>query len=697
MGQARTYVLKTARPVASRIDYAAELNPEQRAVVEAPPGPALVIAGAGSGKTRTLTYRVARMIEAGAPPESILLLTFTNRAARDMLARVAALTGVGDVRRMQGGTFHHVAFALLREFGSSLGFTGPLSLLDRADAVELMDACIAEQGVARTARRFPRAGLLVELVSAAINRQKPLLDVLVAQRPQLLPLEDDILRAVQRFVSRKAEQGLVDFDDLLLLWKRLLTDHPHVRGRLQQRFGAILVDEYQDTNRLQGDLIDLMAGAHQNLTVVGDDAQSIYGFRGADFTNIIDFPARYPGAQVFKLTRNYRSTPQILALANASIACNRRQFSKELTAERGPGPAPAVVALRDVYQQAELVAQRVLELREEGVPLGEMAVLYRAHAHALEVQLELSRRGIPFVVRSGVRFMESAHIKDVLAHLRFVHNPHDELAFKRMVKRVPGIGGAAAERLWREGTARSDLLSALTDGALDGHVPPKARAAFAALRALLAQLSAPGASASPGSAVQAVLDGGYRAALDAAYLDSSESRAADIAQLAAYAAQYDTLEAFLSDVAMLGELAAETGDGGGASSPKDEPKLVLSSVHQAKGLEWRAVFVLWLADGRFPMAAALRELEQEEEERRLFYVACTRARDELTLSYPLVASARERERVLLRVSRFIEELPGGEDAPYDRVQIQAEPAAPPEPPKPTSPASKPSMSAPKPR
>ncbi|MBS2031634.1 MAG: ATP-dependent helicase [Deltaproteobacteria bacterium] len=668
MGQERKYVLKTARPAPARLDYAAELNPEQLEVVDAPAGPVLVIAGAGSGKTRTLTYRVARLIEKGTPPEQILLLTFTNKAAKEMLSRVASLTqAIVDPRRMLGGTFHHVAFALLREHAHHLGFNGPLSLLDRADAKELMATCVAELGMGQLARRFPKADLLVELISAAINRQKPLLDLLAKERPQFLPLEEEILRAAQRFVSRKAEQGMVDFDDLLLLWKRLLTDHPHVRQLLQRRFKAILVDEYQDTNRLQGDLIDLMAAEHKNLTVVGDDAQSIYSFRGADFTNIIDFPARYPDARLCKLTRNYRSTPEILALSNASIACNRRQFKKELTSTRPSGMAPALVALRDVFQQAEFVAQRILELRDEGVPLSEMAVLYRAHSHALEIQLELTKRGIPFTVRSGVRFIESAHIKDVLAHLRFVHNPHDELAFKRMVKLVHGVGGTSAERLWEEAVRQPDPLVAMTGEALRAHVAKKALPAFDALRTMLQQLTA-GRTSPPGELVRAVLEGGYRQHLELTYLEDAESRAADISQLSEYASQYPDLEGFLAEIALLNEFAAE--EAVVADETPDE-KVVLSSVHQAKGLEWRAVFVIWLADGRFPMSQALRELEEEEEERRLFYVACTRARDELWLTYPIVAAPRDRERLLLRVSRFIEELPAGDAAPYDRVQIEA--------------------------
>src|SRR5512142_3471878 len=449
----RRYQLKTATAPERALNYEGLLNDQQIAVVEAGEGPILVIAGAGSGKTRTLTWRVARLLADGVQPESVLLLTFTNKAAREMLGRVAEVCRV-DTRRITGGTFHHVAHQLLREHGGELGYARGYSILDREDSRDVMTAAIADCGLAVGARRFPKADVLVDLVSMSVNTQTPLVDVVATRRPQFLPLCDDILRVARRFVERKHALNAMDFDDLLLNWKLLLVDHEPVRKLVAERFRHVLVDEYQDTNKLQGDIVDLIAGAHRNLCVVGDDAQCIYGFRGAHFANILEFEQRYPDAQRFHLTVNYRSTPQILSLANASIAWNVKQFEKELSSVRADGPLPALVPCRDVEQQAQFVAQRILELRDEGVPLREIAVLYRAHHHAMEIQFELARRGIPFVVRSGVRFFEAAHIKDVLAHLRFAHNPGDELALKRVLRLAPGVGSATADAVWSALAAR---------------------------------------------------------------------------------------------------------------------------------------------------------------------------------------------------------------------------------------------------
>jgi DNA helicase-2/ATP-dependent DNA helicase PcrA len=666
----RTYTLKVAQAKpAMRIDYAALLNEEQLQAVEAGDGPVLVIAGAGSGKTRTLTFRVARLLERGVPPEGVLLLTFTNKAAREMTRRVEELAGgFVEVRRILGGTFHHAAHTLLRQFAHNLGFSQAFTVLDREDARDLMASCIAERRISRE-RRFPRAEVVLDLVSTAINLQRSLAEVLVDRRPQFLPLAEEVLAVALRFQQRKQQMNLMDFDDLLLHLKRLLAEHPPVRAQLVERFQCVLVDEYQDTNRLQGDLVDLLAGERKNLTVVGDDCQSIYSFRGADFTNIIDFPQRYPGCGVYHLTRNYRSTPEILSLANASISHNQRQFPKQLSAARSSGPMPVVVPTRDVDEQAAFVAQRVLELREEGVPLEEMAVLYRAHSHSMELQLELTRRGIPFRVRSGVRFFEQAHIKDVLAHLRFVHNPGDELAFKRVVKLVSGVGQATAETLWAALQALPPELPVqerLTHPDVRGHVPRRASTGFARFTAMMSRLTRPGSPRTPGQLIEDVLTGGYGEYLRNEFV-AEERREEDIRQLAEYAGRFEDLPRFLSEIALVSEFSAEDAIAG---EVPDE-FLTLSTVHQAKGLEWRAVFVIWLVEGRFPLMTAIRDPEEEEEERRLFYVAVTRAKDELALTYPLTTNPQDGARVILRQSRFIEELPVGEDAPYDRLILEA--------------------------
>ncbi|HVP66215.1 MAG TPA: ATP-dependent helicase [Anaeromyxobacteraceae bacterium] len=663
----RRYQLRPATGTGAPFDSGGHLNDEQLAVVEAGEGPVLVIAGAGSGKTRTLTWRVARLLHGGLDPEALLLLTFTNKAAREMLRRVEEVARL-DTRRIWGGTFHHVAHRVLREHGTLLGYERGYSILDREDARDVMSASIADCGLAVGAKRFPKADVLLDLVSMAVNTQTPLADVVVERRAQFAPLTDDILRVARRYAERKHAMNAMDFDDLLLNWKILLVEHEEVRRSLSGRFRHVLVDEYQDTNRLQGDVVDLVASGHRNLCVVGDDAQSIYSFRGAHFANILEFEKRYPDARRFHLTVNYRSTPEILELANASISNNLKQFPKDLRSVRPSGALPAVVPCRDVEQQAAFVAQRVLELRDEGFPLSEIAVLYRAHHHSMEIQFELARRGIPFVVRSGVRFFEAAHIKDVLAHLRFVHNPGDELALKRLLKLAPGIGSMTADAVWAALAARrrggGGTVDELLSPDVAAQVPAKGRDGYRRAAELLRGMSRPPTKDLPGECIDRVLEGGYEEYLRAAFVNA-ESRVEDIRQLADYARGYEDAETFLSEIALLTELTAETV----TESDEADEKMVLSSVHQAKGLEWRAVFAVWLADGRFPSAQALRDPDGEEEERRLFYVACTRAKDDLTLSYPLVAAPRDRERVVLKASRFIEELPG-EPAVYDRWQLE---------------------------
>ncbi|WP_041448261.1 ATP-dependent helicase [Anaeromyxobacter sp. Fw109-5] len=667
----RRYQLKSAAPPARALNYQGLLNDQQIAVVEAGDGPILVVAGAGSGKTRTLTWRVARLLAEGASPESILLLTFTNKAAQEMLRRVGEVCRL-DTRQITGGTFHHVAHQLLREHGGELGYRKGYSILDREDSSDVMSAAIADCGLAVGARRFPKADVLIDLVSMAVNTQTPLADVLADRRPQFVPLTDDVLRVARRYAERKHELNAMDFDDLLLNWKILLAEREAVRRAVAGRYRHVLVDEYQDTNRLQGDVVDLVAGEHRNLCVVGDDAQSIYAFRGAHFANILEFEKRYPDARRYDLTVNYRSTPQILGLANASIAANVRQFEKELTSVRPDGTLPAVVPCREVQQQAAFVAQRVLELRDEGIPLPEIAVLYRAHHHAMEIQFELARRGIPFVVRSGVRFFEAAHVKDVLAHLRFVRNPGDELALKRCLKITPGVGTATAEGVWNAFLARRQRGAGTVDELLApdvaSHVPPKGRAGYRKLAELLRALSRKPTAELPGEAIEKVIEGGYEDYLRAEFLNA-DSRVEDLRQLAEYARGYEDTETFLAEISLLTELTAETVSEGG----DPDEKMVLSSVHQAKGLEWRAVFVVWLSDGRFPSAQALKDRDGEEEERRLFYVACTRAKDELYLTYPILAAPRDRERVVMKASRFVEELPG-EPELFERWQLD-EPGA----------------------
>src|SRR3989440_6741931 len=429
------------------IDYAAELNEQQRAAVTAPPGPLLVIAGAGSGKTRTLTYRVAYLLENGVDARNILLLTFTNKAARQMLDRVSNLVPV-DAAGIWGGTFHSIGNRMLRRHGSALGYSSGFTIMDREDQKDLIATVVASSGIDPKEMRFPKAELLAAIFSFVVNTERPMEELLAEKFPYFLPLLEQIKDVQQRYERKKKATNSMDFDDLLAKTLRMLLEHEHIARFYRRQFQFILVDEYQDTNKIQADFIDTLAADHKNVMVVGDDAQSIYSWRGANFQNILEFPKRYPNAPLFKIEMNYRSVPEILVVANAAIAANVQQFKKNLSATRDSNALkPGVVALNDGSEQAQFIAQRVLELRDEGADLNDIAVLYRAHYHAVELHLEFSRRGIPYQITSGIRFFEQAHIKDVASFIRFVANPRDEVAFKRMVRLLPGIGGKISEKL----------------------------------------------------------------------------------------------------------------------------------------------------------------------------------------------------------------------------------------------------------
>ncbi|MCU0232692.1 MAG: ATP-dependent helicase [Thermoanaerobaculales bacterium] len=632
-----------------RVQYECELNEQQVAAVMHPGGPILALAGAGTGKTRTLVYRACRLIEDGVPPGRILLLTFTNKAAREMLGRVEQLVEHGG-SRVTGGTFHAAGHRILRRFADLLGYTPRFSIVDREDSVDLMGAAQADVTTEIPSVRAPRPRLLVELYSFVINTGRPLDEVLAGRAPQFADQGETMAEVFRRYLERKRRADLMDFDDLLLNWLLLLTRHATAREELRRRFDHILVDEYQDTNRLQADIVDAMLGPERNLMVVGDDAQSIYGFRGAEFDNILGFPERHPGCTVLRLETNYRSVPPILALANASIAHNRRQFAKVLRPERSGGEMPLEIALPTPEAQAAHVADRLLELREEGYELEEMAVLYRNHAHSLDLQVELTKRNIPFRVRSGLRFFEHRHVKDVLAHLRFVDNPRDEVAFARLVKLRDGFGPRLAARLWDRLASGPDPVQALVrlePGELA--LPRAATGSLAELRLLVGELSAASLLAQPGEAVRHVVESFY-AQWARAHLEAAGARIEDLEQLALFADGYPDINTFLSEVTLLNDLSGEDA----AVGPPDE-MLTLSTVHQAKGIEWRAVFVIWLAEGRFPGF----RMDDEEEERRLFYVAVTRARDRLFLVRPEIARDRYRVDVLLEPSRFLAELPPG--------------------------------------
>ncbi len=673
--------------------YREELNEQQFKVVTAKPGATLVIAGAGTGKTRTITYRVAYLLEQGVSPNRILLATFTNRAAREMLKRVEGLTGTQNVHRVWGGTFHRIANLILRKHAVSIGFDSNYSILDSEDARDFISVCIDESAIDTKSKRFPKPQVVQNMISYANNTDQTIEDVIVRKYPYFEMLTSQIKRVDINYMERKRERNVMDYDDLLLHWKRLLLEKPAIAELYAEQFQHILVDEYQDTNRLQAEIIDLLAVKHKNVMVVGDDAQSIFAWRGAEFTNIYEFPERYPNTQEFKLEKNYRSTPEILGLANVSIANNRKQFPKTLEAiKQSIDFKPALIPCSDVEQQSAFIASRILELRDEGTTLEDTAVLYRSHYHSIELQLELTKRNIPYRVQSGVRFFEQAHIKDVISYLKIIVNPRDELAWKRILKMIPSVGNVTANKIFETITLREKpfelfkdevkLLSGKTGGnpnvnegaknstsrnstpSITVGFPPKIRPrsknSWEKFVKLLENLTSDNNRNKPGKQIELILSSGYEQHLIENY-ENADARLEDLQGLATYANKYDSTEDFLSELALLSterfkEPTAIGGEDVVMGGEEDE-LLTLTSIHQAKGLEWNAVFLIWTAEGKFPSPRSLKELDSEEEERRLWYVAITRAKDELYLTYPLMIVDYNRQTIIQKPSRFITECP----------------------------------------
>lgn len=635
-----------------RIDYEKELNHQQWVAVTCPPGPALVIAGAGSGKTRTLTYRVAYLIEHGIAPRQILLLTFTNKAAQEMMERVALLLG-RELPSLWGGTFHSMGNRILRRHAPAVGYPQGFTIMDREDAKSLLKSCIEEEKIVKSAQ-FPKAEVVGNIFSQAVNRMIPLALMIQDQFSYFEHLTAQLESIRERYRARKIENGLVDFDDLLALWLELLDKDDDVRRQYQRQFRYLLVDEYQDTNKLQGRLIDRLAEEHGNVMAVGDEDQSIYSWRGADFRNILEFQKRYPSAKIFKIETNYRSAPEILRLANAAIAANGNQFKKRLQAVRDSGQKPVLATCEDANKQADFVAQRVVELRLAGEKLSDMAVLYRSHRHAMELQLELTKQGIPFWITSGIRFFEQAHVKDATAYLKLVANPRDEVAFHRLAKMLPGIGEKMAHKLWNRFLSQSpkwSIAERLANCA--PAVPKKARVDWEQWNVTMSQLEAEPMRRDPGKMIELILGAGYEEYLQNQF-ENYRSRLEDLQQMAQYARAFENLEDFLAQLALETNLEAEDR----AAKTNEDDRLRLTTIHQAKGLEFNVVFIIMLCQGLFPFSRSLRDAETgEEEERRLFYVATTRAKNELYLSFPQMRFAPGQQDNHLQPSQFLRELP----------------------------------------
>jgi len=644
----RIYPPRPREVAPSTRDLRAELNAEQWAAASHGSGPLLIIAGAGTGKTRTLVYRVAHLIDSGVGAERILLLTFTRRAAHEMLSRAERLVGSATAR-VQGGTFHSTGHRLLRQFGAAGGLPSDFTIMDQGDAEDLIQLSRAHLGYAQKNKRFPKKETLHHVYSRHINTEQAIEEILYQDFPRFVDYTGDITRIFADYTSRKTDRNLVDYDDLLLFWALLLEQSEALAARIAGQYDHILVDEYQDTNLLQARILRGMCRGHQNLSVVGDDAQSIYSFRGANFRNILEFPGQYPGTRLVTLEQNYRSTQPILDATNTLISRAEERFTKNLWTSRVGGEKPWLVTARDEQQQTRFVVDRVLELHEMGTPLREIAVLFRAGYMSADLEIELTNRKIPFEKWGGLKFLEAAHVKDVLAFLRVLDNPRDEVSWYRIFMLMPGIGDVTARAIIESMAERAWDPDAFTHFV----PPPRARDAHQSLSTLLRLLRRASDDAGELGAQIDAIRHLYDDILRERY-DRPDPRLADLDQLRTIAAGYPSRSAFLAALAL--DPPSNTQDLATGSSEAEDDALVLSTAHSAKGKEWDAVFVIWAVDGWIPLARAAESDDELEEERRLLYVAMTRARNHLAVSYPLnvYSSRRSMDYSMDQLSRFID-------------------------------------------
>jgi DNA helicase-2/ATP-dependent DNA helicase PcrA len=634
------------------IHYEEVLNAAQLNAVLTLDGPVLVIAGAGSGKTRTLVYRVARLVESGVPPEGILLLTFTRKAAGEMLDRAAGLADE-RCRHVSGGTFHSLAHRVLRENAHLIGFERTFTVLDRSDMEEVMQSLVQDMQIDKGSVRFPKRATLANILSKAANLQCSVETLVREEYAQFLEYAPQVKRLGKLYGDYKKENQLMDYDDLILRLRELLSGNDGIRQRLNDQYRYVMVDEYQDTNAIQSDIVKWLAHSHRNIMVVGDDSQSIYSFRGANYKNMFDFPKLFPEVSIIKLEENYRSTQPILSFTNALMGQAREKYTKCLFTERGGGETPRVIDTRTEPEQAMFVCRAIMEQIARGRSVREFAVLFRAGYHSFELELELARQGIPFVKYGGFKFMESAHIKDLLCHLRVVLNREDGISWGRILRLIKNIGPGKSQAIvnWLKENGHAPWQIAEWPGRGKGDEGLKA------LSELLKRLSAP--DLAPEKAVEWVIE--YYDPVLKERFDDFPRREKDLAQLIPMASRYRRLRPFLDDLTL--EPPTSLAD----MNLQDRGEcLTLSTVHSAKGLEWPVVFIIWLVDGYFPSAKAASSEEALEEERRLLYVAATRAKDELVLCYPGQESPRpwmnwsdEGRGWRGNLSSFVQALPEG--------------------------------------
>lgn len=624
------------------LDLAARLNPSQLAAATYEGGPLLIVAGAGSGKTRTLVHRVAHLVDRGIPPRAILLLTFTRKAAQEMLGRAMALVGQ-RAAEVSGGTFHSLANLLIRPYANLLGYSQGFSIMDQDDAESLIARIRGDIPEVKKHKRFPQKGAILGMLSQAINKDRPLLEVISDSFPHFLEFAPIVDKIGQEYRQHKIQNALMDFDDLLVGLEIILRDHEEVRQRIASRYNYILVDEYQDTNPIQARLTYHLGRDHKNVTAVGDDAQSIYAFRGASFRNIMDFPKIFQGCQILKLEENYRSQEPIVQLANHLIAQAREKYDKTLVAVRGAGENPRMVAVQDQTDEAGWVAAQIEKYIDEGVSLKEMAVLFRASSHSFDLEVELVRRHIPFTKYGGRKFLESAHIKDFLAFLRVSANPADSISLRRVLTLVEGIGAKGAEGLVEWVAGERDQLLKLSEAPVKG----RAKKNLEPLAALLAQVAQD--EIDLGRRVKLVADFYYPLVREL-YTDDWPDRQTDLKEIMRMADEREDIRSFLDD------LTLDPPNQKRSDPDERNHGLTLSTVHSAKGLEWKIVFILSAVEGRFPPSYAARSAAEVEEERRLMYVAVTRAEDMLYIMLPLGTIDR-RTGMAAMPSRFLAALP----------------------------------------
>lgn len=640
----KKYVLKKRETVKTdyKVNYENDLNPAQLSAVMHKKGPVLVIAGAGSGKTKTLTYRVARLIEDGIKPENILLLTFTKKAAAEMLSR-ATLVLDDRCEKVAGGTFHSFANIILRKYSKFLKLKSNFTILDKSDCEDIINH-ITGQMFPKKEKRFPKKSTILEIYSKSVNKETPTKQIIEEEFPQFAHCEDKIIEVHKAYVGYKRENSVLDYDDLLLYVKLLLENNEGLRKKLSNQYQYIMVDEYQDTNTLQADVIKLLASEHGNIMAVGDDAQSIYSFRGANYRNILDFPKLFEGTEIIKLEQNYRSTQNILKLTNTIISKAKEKYAKTLFSNIESPIVPALICAKDTQMEADFICQRILELLDEDVNLSDICVLARNARMSYALEIELSKRAIPYQKFGGPKFMETAHIKDIVSHLRVIINPDDIISLNRILLLLKGVGATTVNN-----------IIPIIKGNLNPNIkllPSNKTTSLVPLLKTLENLRSQISMRKPSDIVEDVIEY-YRPILKDKY-DDYNKREKDLDHFQYLSEQYSNLEDFISDMALEPPDASVEGM---YKRNSDDEALTISTIHSAKGLEWDSVFIIGAVDGRFPSAYSFNSAEEMDEELRLMYVATTRAKNNLYITYPVDMYDYSMNMVLSKPSRFLNGIP----------------------------------------